>query len=300
MSQNSLNQYNVSFKRWITFCKKSNINNIYEASIPDVMKFLTEMFELGAQYGTLNSHRSALSLIIGSHVGSDDRLSRLFKGFYKLRPPRPKYDVTWDPSIVLDFLANFYPNSEIPLEHLTKKTATLLALVTAHRVQTLSKININNIVRGLENVNIKIPDIIKTSRPGSLQPCLKLPYFAERKEICPAESLLAYLDVTKTIRKSTNNLFISFKAPHRAVCSQTISRWIRDTLLESGIDTSIFTAHSTRHASTSVARSSGLNIDLIRKTAGWSEKSNVFAKYYHREIVNSNCNDFALSILSNN
>lgn len=298
LSENSCKQYRTAFKRWIDYCNIKEID-MYEASILDVISFLTSCFRSGAQYGTLNTYRSALSLILGSQIGSDDSIKRLYKGFYRLRPPIPKYETTWNPGIVLDFLANFYPNNEIPLEHLTKKTVTLIALVTGHRVQTLSKIKIINIETYAEGLIIKIPDLLKTSRPGAAQPCLSIPFFNERREICPADALTNYIRSTSSLR-SNDYLFISFRAPHKAVTSQTISRWIKDTLTESGIDTSIFTAHSTRHASTSMARKLGVSIDLIRRTAGWSGSSNVFAKFYNRIVVEDNQDNFALSILNNN
>lgn len=141
---NSIKQYGVAFKKWFNFCKIHNIDT-YEASTPEIIFFLTKMFHAGIQYGSLNSYRSALSLIIVStKIGSDDRITRLFRGFYRLRPPLPK-NITWNPMIVLNFLENSYPHDYISIETLTKKVVTLLALVTAHRVQTLSKIKIQNI-----------------------------------------------------------------------------------------------------------------------------------------------------------
>lgn len=112
LSDNSVKQYSVVFKKWFIFCKKHDID-AYEASVPYVINFLTEMFHTGIQYSTLNSYRAALSLIINSKIGTDDRVSRLFKGFYRLRPPLPKYNVTWNPSIVLNFLESWSPNDDI-------------------------------------------------------------------------------------------------------------------------------------------------------------------------------------------
>lgn len=297
LSENSAKQYGVAFKKWFTFCKIHNIDT-YEASIPQVIFFLTEMFHTGVQYGSLNSYRSALSLIINTKIGTDDRVTRLFKGFYRLRPPLPKYNVTWNPTTVLNLLENWYPHDEISIEMLTKKVVTLLALVTAHRVQTLSKINIQNIeVITDDKIIIKITDLIKTSRVRSLQPSLVLPFFEENPKICPANALLDYKNRTHCLRND-DQLFISFKKPYKAVCSQSISRWIKEVLEKSGIDTNIFSAHSTRHASTSTAHKCGVSLDLIRKTAGWSESSSVFAKFYHKSVITDNRNNFALSILS--
>lgn len=289
----------MAFKQWFSFCDGNNVD-YYEASIPKIIYFLTDEFNKGSQYGTLNSYRSALSLIIGTRVSSDDRIRRLFKGFYRLRPPLPKYNITWDTSIALDFLANLYPHNEISLEQLTKKTVTLIALITAHRVQTLSLIRIAQITRCSNMIYIKIPDIIKTSRLGAHQPCLNIPFYQIKPEICPALTLLNYLDITRSLRSDNDDfLFISHKKPNKSVTSQTLSKWIKNTLYESGIDTSIFSAHSTRHASTSAASRLGVNIDVIRSTAGWSGSSHVFGKFYHRGIDNHNTDDFALSILRN-
>lgn len=65
---------------------------------------------------------------------------------------------------------------------------------------------------------------------------------------------------------------------------------------QNGIDTNIFTAHSTRHASTSNAHKNVVSLDLIRKTAGWSDSSSVFARFYQRSVIVEERNNFAMSI----
>lgn len=287
LSNNSWKQYAGALKKWQVFCNDNNVS-FFEASIPSVILFLTKAFYSGCQYGTLNCYRSALSLILGPRISNDDRVTRFFKGIARLRPPLPKYSVTWNPSIVLNYLSNHYPNEGLKLEELTKKCVTLLALATAHRVQTLAKINIVNIEHFPSQLVIKIPDSIKTSRPGSKQPTLILPFFTSKPEICPSKTLIAYLDRTKHLRKNSNSLFISYQKPHNTVTSQSLSRWIKSVLKLSGIDTSIFTAHSTRHAATSKALKCGVTVDQIRKTASWSDSSSTFGKYYNRVIVQDN------------
>lgn len=282
LSDNSLKQYNVCLRNWWLYCQTHHID-YYKASVPIVISFLTKMFNDGCQYGTLNTYRSALSLILGSTLTKDDRLIRFLKGVFRLRPPCPKYDFTWDTDVVLEHLSTWYPNEELCLDQLTRKLITLLALVTAHRVQTLSKISVDNIISNSKQIVVKIPDILKTSRPGAKQPLLLLPYFNDKPSICPAKTLHCYMDKTKTLR-SSNILFIGIRKPHNPVGSQTLSRWIKLTLTECGIDTSIFSAHSTRHAATSRAHLLGVSVDTIRSTAGWSGNSTTFAKYYNRSI----------------
>lgn len=297
LSNNSLRQYDVVLKKWFHYCTQNDID-MYEASVPSVLHFLTESFNNGSQYSTLNTYRSALALILGPYMSRDDRILRFLKGVFRLRPPHPKYHVTWDTSLVLNYLSNQYPNEELSLESLSKKCATLLALTTAHRIQTLSKINVNNIEILPSQIMIKIPDLIKTSRVGSKQPVLILPYFEEKPEVCPCKTLHSYLDVTKNIRKTNTDLFISFKKPHNSVTPQSLSRWVKNTLQSSGIDTSTFTAHSTRHAATSKAYKCGVTIDSIRKTAGWSGSSRVFGQFYNRMITNNNETALATALLN--
>lgn len=296
LSSNTLRQYNCALKLWWEFCYTQSIDP-YQGSIPFIIKFLTNCLDNGASYGSINTTRSALSLIMGPRISSDDRLKRFLKGVFRLKPPAPKYNVTWNPGTVLDYLASKFPNENLSLDMLTKKLVTILALTSGHRVQTLSLIKIKNIIFTSDGVQIKIPDIIKTSKKNSLQPMLYLKTYTNKIEICPVHTVKTYLNVTKDIRRNIENLILTFKRPYHNATSQSISRWIKMTLTEAGIDTSVFTAHSTRHAATSAANRAGLNIDLIRKTAGWSNDSATFARFYNRplsedplEFSNTICN----------
>lgn len=288
LSQNTVQQYNVTFKLWWEFCIFNQIS-VFEVSIPRVMTFLSEQFNKGASYGSLNSHRSALSLLLGSSIGADDRIKRLLKGAYKSRPCTPKYTSTWDPQVVLNFISNWFPNEDLTIEKITKKLAILLAICTAHRVQTLALIKTSNIKINSRGIEIIVTDIIKTSAPGRNQPILSLPYFLDKPSICPATTLKDYLQMTNEIRSETvPNLFLTFKRPFRVATAQSISRWIKQVLCASGVDVTTFSAHSTRHAATSSAHRAGLSIDAIRKAAGWTAASQTFAKYYCRDIREEN------------
>lgn len=90
---------------------------------------------------------------------------------------------------------------------------------------------------------------------------------------------------------------MSIKKPIHAITTETLSKWLKKCLNRSGIDTSVFTGHSTRHSATSKAEDLGIDIDTIRRTAGWSEKSQVFAIFYKRPI-RKNGFDFAKKVLT--
>ncbi|KAH9634343.1 hypothetical protein HF086_011603 [Spodoptera exigua] len=178
---------------------------------------------------------------------------------------------------------------------MTKKLVVLLALSTAQRAQTLSLIKISNIKQSESCVNIAITDMTKTSAAGRTQPNLFLPFF-EKPEICPARTLCDYIRFTTEIRGHNDYLFLSLKKPHKPVSASTVGRWIKNTLSDCGIDTRVFSGHSTRHASTSKAKSKGISLDVIRQTAGWTNNSLKFAKFYNRPILNSG--EFAHAVLN--
>lgn len=284
----TLRQYDVGLKKWWLFSKKNNIS-WHSATPKQVLTFLTNQFREGASHGTLNSFRSSISLVIGTHIGEDEIIKRFFKGVFHIRPTRPKFTCTWDPSIVLNLFNSLEENHKLPLSTLTEKLATLLALVTAQRVQTLSLIDIADIKQNNSVITINVAARLKTSGPNRYQPQLQLPTFAENSKICPVNALLVYLERTKQHRNSSfTNLLITYKKPYKAASTQTISRWIKNILKRSGLDTSIFTAHSTRHAASSKAAQKGVDIDTIRRAAGWTETSSTFANFYHRPLGSSN------------
>ena len=191
-------------------------------------------------------------------------------------------------------LESWGPTTSLDLRHLTLKLAMLLALGSAFRAQSISLIKLDNLTISRRGVEIRIKDLIKTSRPGADHPHAIFNFF-ENEGLCIARTLLHYLEVTKNIRGETKRLLISFKKPHGEIGVQTISRWLKIVLKESGIDEE-FTAHSTRHAATSKAATKGLDINVIKNAAGWSENSQTFSRFYNRPIKSLN-NNFAESIL---
>lgn len=90
-----MKQYKSCLKGWWRFATDKNIN-IFEPSNTDIIKFLTQKFEAGAKYGTLNSARAAISLISKNDLAKDPLLARFLRGCFKRRPSKPKYSVTWD------------------------------------------------------------------------------------------------------------------------------------------------------------------------------------------------------------
>ena len=101
--------------------------------------------------------------------------------------------------------------------------------------------------------------------------------------VCPVEALKKYERRSRTFRSpgGSNPLFISVRKPHAPVKPCTIGRWLKGTMVASGINTSVFSAHSTRGAATSKAKAAGVSTQDILRAANWSSES-TFCRYYHR------------------
>ena len=300
LTDSSWKQYDSSLRKWWNFCNSSG----YDALSPNVqtlLLFLQLSFESGAGYSSLGTARSAISLLSTSAssplIGDNTLIVRFLKGVAKTRPPMAKYNSVWDPKPVLTYLGSLEPISDLSLHELALKLVGLLALATAQRVQTLCSIKVSDIYERDYGFEIFISSQLKTSKPGKEQPCLVLPKFVEHPEWCVFRTLKHYLECTKAFRVAeSSQLLLSFNSPYRPVTTQTISRWIKTVLSNSGIDVSVFSAHSTRHVATSTAARYGVTLDQIRARAGWSTKSDVFARFYRRPIDDRQ--EFAQAVLN--
>jgi len=299
LSDSTIKQYSTHIKSWWLYCTENNLE-IFSPNTTNVIRFLNHLFTKGSNYGTLNSARSALSLILGrvngDTVGELPAIKRFLKGAFRLRPTKPKYNFVWDTATVLDYLSSLGPLDTLTLKTLTLKLAGLLALATGQRLQTLAAIVIPNIRVSNEGIHIVISEMLKTTKPSNPNPSIFLPFLSQKPALCVASVLLFYKEKTSTLRKDCPNLLITYAKPHRKASSTTIGRWIKLVLLNAGIDGSLFSAHSTRHASTSEASRKGVSIENIRKSAGWTQASSVFQTHYQRPIVQSN--DFVERVLT--
>ncbi|XP_043474308.1 uncharacterized protein LOC122506278 [Leptopilina heterotoma] len=299
ISQNTLKQYNSVYKKWWEFSTNYN-QNPFEYNLERVSDYLIELSEKDLSFSSVNTHKSALSFLFSFNPEDDKILKRILKGVYNKKPPTPKYESTWDPSPVLDYLKKLHPLSSLNLTQITLKLTMLLALTTGHRVQTFSSIQLENIKFLQDKIEIKISGKLKTSGKNKYQPLIILPFFAECPELCVATVLQFYIEKTKELRPSNEQfLLITYKKPYHRATSQSVSRWLKTTLQESGIDTNTFSGYSTRHASTSAAYRKGINIETIRKTAGWTHASETFNKFYNKPIT-QNSDAFARAVLNLN
>lgn len=125
----------------------------------------------------------------------------------------------------------------------------------------------------------------KSQRGGVPLHVLKIRRLMPASRACPVATLESYLNVSDQLRTEGHSqlLFIGLRHPHHSIEPSSVSRWLNSTLEEAGIDTSVYSAHSTRGASASKAAGSGVSVESILKTGSWNSES-TFTNFYRREI----------------
>jgi len=246
---------------------------------------------MGLSYSSINTARSAMSTIIqwsiNTPFGSHPLVSRFMRGVFNTRPALTKYKEIWDISMVLTYLSTLHPPEKISLKELTLKVAMLLAILSSHRCQTLHALQTEHMIVTDSKVVFVVKSLLKTSRPGQKETHIELMAYNNDKSLCPVQSISAYLLKTKDMRVKHSQFFVSYLKPHNPVSKDTIARWLKLVLAKAGINTNIYSAHSTRSAASSAAIESGVPITTIMDCAGWSSE-NTFMKFYKKKIVAGN------------
>ena len=249
------------------------------------MNFLAHLHKEGYQYRSLNSYRSAISSvherIDGFTVCQHPLVTRLMKGVFNDRPPLPRYTCTWNVQTVLSHINSWGDNDSLSIKQLSWKTVMLLALSRPSRSADLSQLSLCGKQYKPEGVSFAPNSLAKQSRQGKQITEFFFPSFPHDSRLCPVEALKAYEGRTAPYRGGEPKLFLALIKPYKAVTSSTIARWLKSLLEAAGIDTSVFTAHSVRGVSSSVAANMGITTNDILKAADWSSES-VFQRFYYK------------------
>ena len=115
----------------------------FQATVHQVAEYLVYLFDhTDTGYSVVNTHRCAISALLppiqGATVGKHPLVKKVMKGIFRLRPSLPRYTVTYDVQVVLDYLDNLGENSVLTLKQLTERVATLLCLLSGQRDQTFT------------------------------------------------------------------------------------------------------------------------------------------------------------------
>ena len=284
-------KYANNQRKWQDFCDSRKINP-FQANIGQILDFLSYFFDLGHSYKTITGYTTTIKKFIALDSRDQILLKRFMKGVYNLRPPKKRHMATWDITIVLNHLRNMNINTTMTI---SKKLATLYMILAGTRVNSLFHLKITNMYLTDDECSFTFDQVIKHSRPGFNTQPLIFRAFPQDIQLCPVYHTKLYLTYRLNVC-SDLGFFATTIQPYHAASTATISRWIKETLGEAGINTGKFTAHSCRSASTTAAEFLGIDIITIRKAAGWSQE-NTFIRHYRKEIEFSENKNFGYSLL---
>ena len=290
--------YKSAWNIWKNWCSTRNINPV-SSDLNSVLEFLTHQFHEGKSASTIGVYRSMLSSTLGitlpvnERLGQHPQVCQLMAGVYNCRPPTPRYSNTWNPDGVLEYLKS---TPVLDLLELSKKLVTLLALTTLRRCSELASISLNSISFSSQGTSFILLKPLKAQHSGPMK-SITVGEWPTDIRICPVATMKEYIAICKPLRTISNSdrLFITTTKPHVPVSTATIGRWIKSTLQKSGVDTRVFSAHSTRGAAASKAAAKGTNIQSILDRGHWTKES-TFARFYCRTVPDSAVEQSVLSL----
>lgn len=278
--------YASYLKKWATFCLSRGYD-MYEPENSNIMDFLFSLIKKGASYSAVNTARCALSAVLpwreGKSIGCNEFVCMLVRAAGNFNPPKPRYSEFWDVSLVLKLFQHWGRNSLLSLYRLTiKVTVLLLLLLTAQRGQTIWRLTVSGLKIFEDHMSFKLSHMLKHNRPGEPLDTLLVPSYPKDALLCPIRAVRAYIARTRSYRKFDQLLLIT-RSPYTPASRDTVSRWTRQVLHYSGVDTDNYSSHSTRGATTSMASMLGIDINVLMRQASW-KNADTFAKYYNKSI----------------
>ena len=279
--KNTQKNYSSILCQWLSFCSERDFDS-NEPSVITVLLFLTSLYERGIGYSQINKARSAFSVLYPDvQIGKHSLISRFIHGVRNLRTPQPKYPFLWNAKELLLYLGNWTISQTSSLKDVTLKLTTVLACVSAQRIHTLSLLDVRYIKFNPSAKYLYIFSDLKVTRQ---RPCfiITLPSRSDVDRLQTVELLRLYIEKTQPLRLDKyNQLLLSWRPPHKPVTTDTIARWIRQVMHDSGIDINAFGAHSVRGASASFALEQNASIDSVLQAGDWSSLSTC-NKHYNR------------------
>ena len=163
------------------------------------------------------------------------------KGVYESRPVQCRYSAVWDVKDILDMFRNWNANDKLSLKDLSLKTVTLMALVSAERVQSLHSLNTVNMVQHDKSITFPL-GIIKQSRPSVKSKVIELHEYPKDEKLCVVKTINCYIDRTAHLRGDETKLFITHAKPYHAASADTLQRWIKSCMSQANVNTDMFSA----------------------------------------------------------
>ena len=113
----------------------------------------------------LEVHYRIFLIIDNVNVGNHEIVRRFMRGIYQIKPTCSRYESIWDVNIVFNYFRSLQDNSALSFKLLTLKTATLLALVSSQRIDSLFCLRLSNMQVQVDKIVFAL-EKVKQPRPS--------------------------------------------------------------------------------------------------------------------------------------
>ena len=166
-----------------------------------MVKYVRHLYESGAEYSTVNYHRSAVSKfhvgVQGVPMGEHPLVSQAVKAVFRLRPHLPQYQSTFDIVPVLAYVQSL-PTASISLKLLSFKTLFLTIYSSISRVSSMARMALS-LEETRDSAILKLVSLEKQAREGRVRGFFQIPKFTEDPELCPVWALSTYFNKVTSI-----------------------------------------------------------------------------------------------------
>ena len=202
--------YGYVFKRFRGYCENIH-EDPYTCAPAIIVKYIRNMYESGAEYSTVNHHRSCTSKFhygFGNiTAGSHPLVTQAVKAVFRLKPPLPKYISTFDISVVFSYIQSLPQNEQLSLKLLSFKTLFLLTASTISRLSSLNRLGPELLVFEVRLFNVfnqftlfclqdhcvlNFITLEKQGRPNRVRGYLRVQRFLQDTSLCPVAALVTY------------------------------------------------------------------------------------------------------------
>ena len=125
-------------------------------------------------------------------VGEHPLVSQAVKAVFRLKPPLPKYQSTFDIVPVLAYMRTLNTHT-ISLQLLTYKALFLTVYSNICRVSSIARLG-PSLTEQRESVVMHLVDLEKQARHGRVRGVFQIPKFPKEPQLCPVVILVAYFN----------------------------------------------------------------------------------------------------------
>ena len=259
------------------FCARKKLDPL-RPSVPVICEFSHSV-----KGSCFKKVRTAISWIIDSKYKEnfcDQDVAALIHGEERSNPVLPalKTDYVWDPEMVLDYFRSLPQNKHLSIPLLGKKTVTLIMLATARRQVDIAALSLLHMRQLSDKILLNIPHACKTYKCAFfMNQMITLEKFDDSK-VCAVRALKKYLSKTRKLRNS-QTIFITQNPPYKGATSQTLRRWIRDSLTAAGVDMRIFNPYSTHAVAASKEAFTSGPLKAAMDKGQWRSENSFYCHY---------------------